>query len=209
MAKDLIKKGTELGDKELILMGQQMLEKHQEPEVKVDFTKDETPDADIELEPPIDKTPPKEFQYICDNCGCECSFDKERKRCPNCRKHKLVLSDIDAETEELPEGIARVFDKDTPKLKVDEDGNVLGKYAQPQPIDLSKTKHNRFNDDLNLLSDDPEDQYLRTKPISPRTRQEYKPKQVLCTRCGKKESVNPLLVRADYVCNKCLARRRA
>ena len=208
MGKDLIKKGQILGDEELILMGTQMLENHKS-EIKVDFTKDETPNVDIELEPPIEKKAPQKFEYLCENCGCECSFDKERKRCPECRKQKLILSDVNAKREEnLPEGIDRIFNGETPKLKTDEDGNILGKYAQPQPLDMSKMKHNRFQDDTSLLSDDPEDKYLRTKPIGPRTRPKYQTKDVICTKCGKKESINPFLVRSDYVCNRCLSRRR-
>ena len=90
-AKDLIAKGKALGDPELIQIGMDLLEQYSpkdDPSVPGGYTEviPEIPDVTVEVEVA------KEPQYVCQNCGHTMPVDKEgRKRCPECKKHKLVL----------------------------------------------------------------------------------------------------------------------
>jgi len=68
-AKNLIAKGRQLNDDELIQMGIDLLEQYDDKK-------------------PINNDP----IYKCQSCGHEMPVDKEgRKRCPKCKKHKLEI----------------------------------------------------------------------------------------------------------------------
>lgn len=86
-----------------------------------------------------------------------------------------------------------------------------------KPTSAMKTKSVKVNKELNnnrfldmgvkdLHRDDIEiDKALKKFPPTPRTRQ-FKPIDVVCRSCGKKESVSPALLHDSaerYKCNKC------
>ena len=76
-AKDLISKGKELNDEDLIKMGMDLLRLYDKTE------------KEPETQESSNQT------YECQNCGHIMNMDKpNRKQCPKCKKHKLKLTDV-------------------------------------------------------------------------------------------------------------------
>jgi hypothetical protein len=221
MAKDLITKAEELGDDELLAMAHSLLNEQKttlgtakqqkritKPKVLIDFTNNSEPDGEIKLKPPIENTLGPRPNYVCINCKHECFFEKTRKRCPRCKKHKLIFIEYteQADGNKSDANVTTVF-KDKPQQVVtNEDGKVLEKRAKNESINLANINYNRFSDDGSIGQDE-ENDYLKTKPISTRGRKPFKTVSVKCDKCGKSEQVAPIYAAGDiYRCTRCLVK---
>jgi len=214
LAKDLIKQGETLNDPELITSGYNLLNKYSKEKTTKKIVKEEEDlsNVEIKLAPPIVKTDSNpitdEFSYICSNCKQKFTFGEKRKKCPNCKKHKLILC-----IEEKEEFTAQIFKKGKiPRGKVGEDGQIIERQARSEPINLSKIKHNRFIDDGQYCNDEENEQLKAKHKISPRVRAKFKYRKVTCTECGKTYNVAPIHAAGAssegklYKCDKCITR---
>ena len=178
--KDLIKKAKNLNDIELLQLANELLEKYSDSEskIKVNFTKDDIPNVDIGLKPPILDS---QISYQCTNCDHTFRSKNTRKKCPNCKKSTLQISKKKAK-------------------------RGTKKTTHAVPIDTTKTKYNRFVDN-GTLCNDKENEYLKTKSITPRSKPQYKPKLVTCDRCNKTYEISPICQGYEtYVCDNCLVK---
>jgi transposase-like protein len=213
-AKQLIAKGKTLGDPELVQMGMDLLEKYSPTESELE--------EDIVFE---DK-------YICSNCGHEMPVDKEgRKRCPECKKHKLELVKANnfvdvpegkesaildyfekqnktASTQQYDEFFTQVRDRDAQRLHYDDQGNPDGLIRRREEVDPNQIR-NDWVDNKTEEIDDPVNEILKkyTKR-TPRTRASVKMVDVKCDRCGRHEKLHPIHVRgrSRYVCARCVSK---
>lgn len=213
VAMSLIEKGKKLNDKEIIEMGQMLLQSHKRSTTKVDLNKEEVPKGDIKLKPLPKKENYTSINYLCNNCGHKFESNKKRKRCPECKKHKLVIEEPE-KIKEKPkiEGVTSIFNENSKgkKVKYDEEGNPIGIYSKRVPINLKNASYNRFVDDGKQFND-AENEYLKTKSVTPRTRGKAKRVHVKCSQCGKEEDVPPILgpirdARSRYLCDRCMSR---
>jgi Zn finger protein HypA/HybF involved in hydrogenase expression len=188
-AKQLIEKGKKLGDPELVQMGLDMLDLDSPTEQVT---------ADV---------------HECSNCGHSFPFDKPRKKCPKCGKHKLSVKQVAYEVseplvKEVPDNRVNVEDF-TIKRKVnqdrtryDEDGNPDGTFTRSEAIDLSNIR-NEYVDDLSECAVDLD--YKKITNITPRL---SKPRNVkldkTCESCNRPFKA----IGKEYKCNKCIMRRR-
>lgn len=193
-AKDLIKKGNELGDEELITMGHQMLAKYQPP----------TEEEEKKTE---------EFEYVCTNCEHEFSSPKKRKACPNCRKHKLKPK------EEKPQQLQKknndrltindfttdIIKENNTRKRINPDtGEEEGTYARTEQI-VPGTIKNTWQDNGVDFKDDDFDKIVRSS-VSERTRKPAKKIKKVCESCETTFYVSPTHSR-QYLCNKCITGR--
>jgi len=219
-AKDLIAKGKALEDPELIQMGMDLLEQYSP-------TDDPTvPDSYVEPKPP-------EPQYICQNCGHTMPVDKEgRKRCPECKKHKLVLEHPTlpevqkASPEELldafenqkaapkPNGTdledfhMQVRAKKNSRIHYDDEGNPDGVIRRREEVDIEGI-HNIWQDDGEAEQDAANELLKKFTKVSTRTRNPVNKIKVTCENCNKVEILHPIHAsgRKRHLCIKCIRRR--
>lgn len=191
-AKDLIKKGNELGDEELVNMGHQMLAQYQTETTPVEEPKKEG------------------FDYVCSNCSHEFTSPKKRKACPECRKHKLQAVVPQEETKNTNRVTADDFTttvinkENRSRKRINPDtGEEEGSYARNEPI-VPGTIKNIWEDDGSEFKDDEFDQKVRYK-VSPRTRKPPKKQTKVCEECQRKFVVSVAHVR-QYKCDTCIAR---
>lgn len=217
MAKDLIAKGNALNDPELVAMGMQMLEKYQDAPV---------PDYAVV------STPVEQAKYVCGNCGHETEYDKPgRKKCPECKKHKLKLqepkftpvpsqsgidklSDILLENKSLDPHRATADDfsrqirqPNQSRIRYDDNGQPVGMYTRTEQIEGVTNVWKDEGEDRN----DPENERLKAlTKVSPRTRKPPKMVKAVCDVCHGESMVHPIHVsgRARYVCDRCVRRQR-
>lgn len=103
-AKDLIEKGEQLNDPEIVQMGYDLLQ-------------DASPDL---------------IEYKCQNCEHELKSPKKRKKCPQCGKHKLIekVNESQQETKNTFQQFNKqIRDPKNKKYIYDDNGNVVGKRA--------------------------------------------------------------------------------
>lgn len=196
-AKDLIAKGKALGDSELVQMGMDLLEQYS-PVIDSNVPEPQTP------------------QYICENCGHTMSVDKKgRKRCPQCKKHRLVILE-----QAIPKNPQRTRgDKDefhrpvrapnNDRIYYDDQGQQIGKYTRPEPFS-PETLTNTFQDDGTEFKDDPVNEKLKAiTRVSERTRKPAKLVEVKCDNCNKIDMIHPLHIAnsSRYLCNRCISKR--
>jgi DNA-directed RNA polymerase subunit RPC12/RpoP len=224
-AKQLISKGKILGDPELVQMGMDLLEQYSpkdDPSVSGGYTEPQQPKENITFED----------QYICSNCGHEMPVDKEgRKRCPECKKHKLELVKANnfvdvpegkesaildyfekqnktASTQQYDEFFTQVRDRDAQRLHYDDEGNPDGLIRRREEVDPKQIR-NEWVDNKTEEIDDPVNEILKkyTKR-TPRTRASVQMVDVKCDRCGRHERLHPIHVRgrSRYVCARCVSK---
>lgn len=219
-AKDLIAKGKALGDPELIQMGMDLLDQYT-PNDPYD-----PPESIPELEPE-----PQEPQYVCENCGHTMPVDKEgRKRCPECKKHKLVLEQpiiaekpkrpsadellaafAEQQVQREPSGMEQfhrqVRQQDTSRIHYDENGNPDGVIRRREQVDPSMI-HNIWEDDGEEEQDKANEILKKFTKVSPRTRPPAKMVEVSCEQCHKTEKLHPIHAggRGRHICEKCIRR---
>ena len=215
-AKDLIQKGKDLNDPELIQMGMNLLEQYS-PSGQVDIVPvlntETVPASDgIENLKKINKGPQSKDRFLCENCGFEMEYDKPRKRCPECKKHKLIIVRSIPEENAKPLNIplvnqfsTQIRNKPKQRLRVNEDGRVEGVYTRPEPVEGIT---NVWNDDLTEGMDEENERLKSLTKRSPRERPPFKKMEVKCENCGKIEKVHPLHAagRARHLCIKCIGR---
>lgn len=194
-AKDLIAKGKALGDSELVQMGLELLEQYSP-----------TPSS-IDGNIPQPQTP----QYVCENCGHTMPVDKEgRKRCPECKKHKLKLYKPQPQPKTQTESfITQIRDPSKTKSRVryNENGEPDGVYTKTEPI---SNITNTWEDDGVEAKDEANELLKKFTKVSPRTRKPPKKIKVVCEACHKEEEVHPIHAgaRGRYLCSRCIVKRR-
>jgi len=187
IAKDLIQKGNDLGDMELIAMGTAMLKKYSEPE--------------LINEPNISTE-----RYVCTNCHHIMSVDKVgRKKCPVCKKHTLTIETPKVSSSRVSTNNfqTQIRKHDESRARYSDDGQPDGMYARTEAV---SNIVNMWTDD-GLERNDPENERLKAvTKISTRTRKPPRMVDVTCDICKKTEQMHPIHVssRTRYVCTKCL-----
>lgn len=180
-AQYLIDKGKEIGDEEMIKMGQEML------------------------------GPVKEkIQYKCTNCGNEIESDKKRKKCPNCGKHKLQIKDDkpNVKKSDIKSQFTReIRDNKSKKYVYDDDGNIVGTLAQSR--NFSGFENTWKDEDVTEFNDEANKKLKAVTKVSTRTRSPTKKKEVQCESCKKTFYVHPIHIsgRGRYLCDRCVGRR--
>lgn len=234
-AKDLIVKGKQLEDPELIQMGMDLLEEYDDPAGVVQIDGDPVVPPPEPMDTIVDR-------YICSNCGCNIPVDRPgRKRCPDCKKHKLELIETVAEAmeepitkpsyEELLEALENQQLQPKPRrddidqfnvqvrgnqngsrLHYDDNGNPDGVIRRREEIDPSMiTNIWDDNDEFqDIDKNDPINEKLKqiTK-VSIRTRKPAKLIEVKCENCNRIEKIHPIHSsgRGRHICTKCVGRR--
>lgn len=192
-AKELIKKGKELNDLELVAMGTEMLKKY-----------DTTPDYGVV------RTITQSAKYVCQNCGYETEYDKpNRKQCPKCKKHKLQLIEPKLSNPnriKADDFNTQVRDVEKSRIKYDENNNPIGIIAMSQQIGKIQ---NLWDDDKTEGFDKDNEVLKKYTKVSPRTRKPAKMKEVVCEKCQNKYTVHPLHAagRSRFLCDRCIQRR--
>jgi len=219
-AKDLIAKGKALNDPELIQMGMDLLEQYDIQKVTgdikqtVDVGEFKNSDSYETVEDP---------QYVCQNCGHTMPVDKEgRKRCPECKKHKLVVdkpvvSDkpkppaynellTALENQQLQPQPGNSIDMDQFHMQVrgntsdsryhyDENGNIDGVIRRREEVDPNLIT-NVWQDEgefADIDKDDPVNEHLKkVTKVSARTRRPPNYIEVQCDSCNRVEKVHPI-----------------
>ena len=210
LAKQIIDKGNELNDPELVAMGMAMLEKHQHPETE------EVPEYAVTA------TEQEEAFYRCTNCGNESPYDKPgRKKCSKCKKHTLKL----VEAQPTKEGIEKLSKILNPKrakaedfvqqirqpkssrVRYDDQGNVVGLYTRTEQIE--GVTNVWTDEDKDEGQDEQNERLKRLTKKTPRTRPPVKFKKVTCEVCHNTYDIHPIHVggRAQFVCDRCVRKR--
>ena len=200
IAKQLIEKGNELDDSQLVTMGYEMLEKYSNAPTSIVVAATES------------QSPAR--MYICDHCDYTFEYDKDgRKACPNCKKRGLRIWPEETE-EDSPPAPKRVTAEDfsiqirnqsKTRVRYDDNGQPAGMYTKAEPVVRVK---NEWEDD-GMDRNDPINEKLKAvTTVSARTRKPTKLVTVVCDVCKREEQMHPLHVggRARYVCSKCLRR---
>lgn len=227
-AKDLIKKGEQLGDPELVAMGMTMLEKYKEPAAEVyddpeDFDMDDLlPEEEVELPTKEADVDIEDQYYQCTNCGARMAYDKDgRRKCMSCKKLTLTL--VTAEKPKLKKSKRQVsgqthrataedfhtqIRKKVPRSRVryNEEGEIEGTYTRTEQINGVT---NVWQDDKTEAFDEQNEKLKQLTKRSPRMRPPAKLIKVVCDECKTVHMEHPLHAggRARYVCNKCVKRR--
>ena len=234
MAKELIKKGTELGDDELIAMGHELLCKY---------------GGEEEKRAEVEQSVVHGYNYVCANCDHTFVSDRERKRCPQCNKHKLLLAretvdiDVQVDTEAAIDEMATVLEK---KLKLQlakrkqrvveakladhrntedglfnfntrsqtrerinpDTGEQEGVYTRSEDVNPNRISAvgNLWDDDPSLFHEDTEAFTRKVRfQVSPRRPPSKKIQDKTCERCNK-----PMMVAKQhakqYICDRCIMR---
>src|SRR5688500_15531669 len=132
-AKALLRKGIQLGDQDLIDMANQLLGN------QVDDTGGNTPVV-------ADFGPT--YSYTCTNCNQSIDSDKPRKKCPSCKKLKLVERQVVVKRKTGTEDFVRKPKSgDTKQIRYNENGEPEGSYGRTEQI---KITGNKFVDDFSL-----------------------------------------------------------
>jgi len=214
-AKDLIAKGKVLNDPDLIQMGMDLLEQYSPSEPIPEFENNLPSISGENPKFPLDLL--RQPEYVCENCGHTIPVDKEgRKKCPECKKHKLKLVKYEAQPQPQQQPkkdkedifYTQIRNVGNDRIHYDDEGNPDGIIRRREPVDPNKI-HNTFIDD-GEDSDDPLNEKLKkiTK-VSPRTRKPTNFVTVTCENCSKKEKVHPIHAgaRGRYLCSQCIRRR--
>ena len=157
--------------------------------------------------------------YICANCQHTFTSSKERKRCPECKKHQLVKQNLDVdlmdnleEPEPKPKNLTDQFttqirQRSNSRVRYTETGKEEGVYTRSEPIEGVT---NVWDDVDPEEGQDRDNEILKkfTK-VSERTRKPVNMVEVKCDSCNRVERVHPIHVsgRSRHLCNKCVARR--
>lgn len=215
LAKQLIDKGNNLEDPELVAMGMSMLEKYKRPE---DFELDDLlPEEEIEI--PAAKVVEQIKQYVCSNCGTIIPYDKDgRKKCPECKKlalkivepikksSKIITSDTThrATADDFHTQIRQKVPRS--RIRYNDNGEVEGTYARTEQVEGIT---NVWQDERVEGFDEENEKLKALTKHSPRMRPPAKMIQVVCDECKTVHMEHPLHAggRARYVCNKCIKRR--
>jgi Zn finger protein HypA/HybF involved in hydrogenase expression len=209
MGRDLIKKGQELGDDSLIVMG-------------YDLINENAPESTEESSQFLESLIPT---YECTNCGHTLSSEKPRKRCPECRKHKLVLQEEKADEshamlealqtqlkkkqQERETGIFHFkTNKQQNRQRINPDtGEEEGTYTRAEAIDTNKIH------DTNLFENNPKAFQEDTKKFTQKVdfqvsqrRPQPKQRQFTCENC-KKTITTSAMHSKQYMCDRCISRR--
>jgi len=138
-------------------------------------------------------------QYECTNCGHALQSEKPKKRCPECRKHKLVLVDEAEEAEEVEEYRVGERQKET--------------TCRRQSINVQRGRQRQFISD----SPDPDDDDFRedtesfTKKVkfkvSSRPKTKFKKTKATCSECSGVHEIVPELHREGWVCDSCIRKK--
>lgn len=202
-AKDLIQKGKTLQDPDLVQMGMDLLSQY------------EIDDSDDEEN--------KEPQYVCQSCGHVMQVDRpNRKKCPKCKKHKLVL-----EQDNISKTTEQQSDQQTENQKIDsnsfsmqvrgpksdrihynDQGEPDGVIRKSEEIDPKKID-NIWQDDGEYRDDNANTLLKQFTKATPRTRQRTQKVKVECENCHSIEYVHPIHAtsRGRYLCERCIRRR--
>ena len=226
MAKDLINKGNELGDSELVAMGMQMLEKYRDGEVP--GLQDIVITEDV-FEQGLEEIPQK---YVCTNCSYTFDVDKEgRKKCPKCKKHSLVivpthtslgLDTFEPKRNEMTGQIKRkdnirgrgtaedfstqIRQTNKGRIRYNEEGQPDGMYSRTEQVE---SVTNVWDDDKTEGFDAANELLKKFTKVTPRTRKPPRMIKVVCNECKTQHDVHPIHAggRGRYICDKCVKRR--
>jgi len=170
--------------------------------------------------------------YRCINCSHEFGHDKERKRCPGCKKHKLVEVEAAEEPEPEPKPEPppkkvkrkRPVEKFKPLIRQPRttlppakkkskrvENSINSRFVMDIHSGPVKWKGNNFVDDENLEEEDRITDEERMKMIPTARREEYEEEEVQCESCPRKFMINPAFLGDHYVprCKKCSRARQA
>ena len=207
MAKDLIQKGYELNDPELVSMGMNMLEKYGEPTNTVIV--DDMPE-------PLPVIPER---YICTNCDYTSEVDKVgRKKCPLCKKHTLQIMAVAPVEAHIAEPITtsrrpaagdfstQVRQTGNSRVRYNDEGRPDGTYARVEQVAGMK---NEWQDDGSEGHDSANELLKKFTKFTPRTRKPTRLAKVICNECKTEHEVHPIHAggRGRYICDKCVKRR--
>jgi len=217
MAKDLIAKGNQLNDPELVAMGMSMLDKYQDAPVP---------------EYAVVSTPAESAKYVCGDCGHEMEYDKPgRKKCPACKKHRLKLVEpkpveikptqeaidklggiLNGQKNDTHRATAEDFSvqirkPNSTRIRYDDNGEPVGQYTRTEQIEGVT---NVWSDDMEEGFDAENERLKAVTKVSPRTRKAPRMVKAVCDVCHNEQTVHPIHVsgRARYVCDRCVRRQR-
>ena len=200
MAKQLISKGNELNDSQLVTMGYEMLEKYSDAPTSIVVAATES------------QSPAR--MYMCDHCDYTFPYDRDgRKACPNCKKRGLRIwpedDELPVETTPSKTNVedfqTQIRNRAKTRIRYNENGEVEGMYTRTEQVNGVK---NEWEDD-GMDRNDPVNEKLKAiTKVSARTRKPVKLVTVVCAMCKREEQMHPLHVggRARYICSKCLRR---
>ncbi len=211
MAKDLINKGNELGDPELVSMGMAMLEKYRDDkEPGLESLQCEVPGLqDILITEDI-LSP----QYECTHCQYTMSYDKPgRKKCPVCKKHTLIVMKPVVEVAKPPKRkdvndfSTQIRQTGKARIRYNEDGVPEGTYSRTEQVEGMTT--NIFEDDKTEGFDKSNELLKQFTKFTPRTRKPPRMVKVICNECKTQHEVHPIHAggRGRFICDKCVKRR--
>lgn len=163
-----------------------------------------------------------QYQYECSNCGHRCNFNQERKRCPKCKKHKLVEikessdgSPIIANNGSITQPTQQHNKQPSKEVQISSDNlpiianNSEKVKARREPISI---KNNLFVDDLSLCPNDREFTKLVKFNVSER-RPQPRLSKIKCKECGKIYEIAPIHIAGhidapeEWKCDSCIKRR--
>lgn len=212
-AKDLIAKGKILGDPELVQMGMDLLEQYSPTEKTM--ARGLGSEASVDEFAPIYE--PAGPMYICNNCNYEMVFDKPgRKRCPECKKHKLILVEPTLEIVDSPlvnpnrvtedDFRTQVRGQKSDRVHYDDQGNPDGMIRRSEQVEGMT---NIWEDDGVEEQDATNELLKKITKVTPRTRKPPKLVTLKCENCQTIEHVHPIhaVGKSRYLCSKCIRRR--
>jgi DNA-directed RNA polymerase subunit RPC12/RpoP len=89
--------------------------------------------------------------------------------------------------------------------KIDDDFIIDKQNQSRTPVFV----HNKFEDMSDLEIDKP-DGYDKINDATPRTkrsRSSYNAVEIKCSECGKKQKINPMFKKDNYVCDRCVGKK--
>lgn len=208
-AKDLIAKGQKLGDNDLIQMGMELLEQYSPATEAVEQL--------VEISNPE----PGPDRYVCSNCEHSMLADKPRKRCPECKKHKLVLVEAAPVIEEIVmkakpapdyDELLEAFESQTlapsptndadqfhmqvrgaqsNRIHYGDDGKPDGIIRKIEAVDPDSI-HNVWQDEGEDREDKANNILKKFTKVSPRTRPPVNYVEVVCDSCNGVEKLHPI-----------------
>lgn len=135
--------------------------------------------AEQELQPKGDNT------FECSECGHTLQSDKNKRKCPSCKKNTLCKIKIVEESEEYNTG----------ERKTDA-------ICRREPINTRRVRNfidsGEAKDDTELF-----DKKVKFK-VSARTKSKFKKINAICAECSKAYEVIPALYRENWICDRCI-----
>jgi len=153
-------------------------------------------------------------QYVCSKCGHTFPVDKDRKRCPKCKKGSLNKVEINCVVIEQPtksndtsQFHTQIRDVEKSRTRFNERGEPDGMYRRSEPV---TNVHNEWTDSKEDGHDKANEVLKNFTKVSARTRQPTKQVRVVCSECKQDFYIHPIhrAGRTVFMCDLCIRRKR-